>query len=389
MTNTKRPDNSPPIAKRIAHERTLHGESWIDHYHWLRAENWQDCIENPDELASDIKDYLLAENDWFKRCMADTLDLQTELLKEMRGRIIDLDQSLPDISGPWCYVERYEADDEYPRYYRYPKPATNCDEQTIDKRFMQLLIDFNLQASGYEYYDPGDYEHSPEHGFLAWSADTQGSERYQLRVRNLATGADEDEIHDIHSIAWASETVLFYTKIDDDLRPSRVYRHTLGTLASDDVLVYEETDARFYCTVWASASAKYIFINSDMDDQSEVWFIPSEDISAAARVIQGRQQGIEYSVEHQGNRFLIVTNADDAQDFKIVSVPCDSPQRENWVDCLAHRPGVMVLDFFVCKDWLLWLERTEEHSAAKKSMASRRGFEPPSKTAESVMVRWH
>ena len=358
MTKRGAVDTAPPIAKRIPYARSLHGKRWLDNYHWLRAEHWEHCIENPDELPSDIKDYLLAENNWFDQCMADTSDLQAALTNEMRARIIDLDQSLPDVIGPWCYIERYEAGDEHPRYYRYPKPHVTADCLTIEEESMQVLVDFNVQASGHEYYDPGDCEHSPQHGYLAWSEDTKGSERYQLRVRNLTTGSDEDTIKNIYSMAWASESVLFYTRLDDTLRPNRVYRHTVGAPVSEDVLVYEESDIRFHCSVWLSASAEYIFISSDMDDQSEVWFISTKDSSGTARVIQKRQEGIEYSVEHQGSCFFIMTNADDAYDFKIVTAPCASPQRENWNDWLIHRPGVMLLEFFTCKQWTIWLERT-------------------------------
>ena len=107
------------MAKRVAHQLSLHGERWTDNYHWLRADNWLECLDEPDALPDEIKAYLSAENEWFKHCMADTEALQAQLISEMRGRILDVDQSLPDAIGQWCYVERYEQGDEYPRYLRY------------------------------------------------------------------------------------------------------------------------------------------------------------------------------------------------------------------------------------------------------------------------------
>ncbi|MFK8079635.1 MAG: S9 family peptidase [Granulosicoccus sp.] len=340
----------PPKAKRLAHHNTLHGHTWTDHYHWLRADNWQACVDDPATLPDDISSYLKAENAWFDHCLADTQNLQATLVSEMRGRIQDVDQSLPDEQDKWCYLERYEQGDEHPGYFRYPR-GTSPDDTC------QLLIDFNLEAAAHEYFDPGDVEHSPHHTHLAWSADTKGSERYQLRIRNLATGVDEDTIEDVYGMTWGSADYLFYTRVDADYRPSRVYRHRLGTSSKDDVLVYEENDKRFYCSVWTSLSGHYVFISADMNDQSEVWFVNTRDMTAQPSVIEPRADNIEYSVEHQGNRFLILTNADDAMDFKIVSTPCTSPGRNHWVDYVRHRPGIMVLDLYAYKDWVMWMER--------------------------------
>ncbi|MFK7993861.1 MAG: S9 family peptidase [Granulosicoccus sp.] len=341
----------PPIAKREAYLRTLHGETWTDHYHWLRADNWQECVDDPGALPAHISDYLNAENAWFDHCLSDTKHLQAQLVAEMRGRILDVDQSLPDEEGGWCYVERYEQGDEYPRYFRYPRDTSAEDAPA------RLLIDFNLEAEHHEYFDPGDVEYSPSHTHLAWSADTQGSERYQLRIRNMSTGIDEDTIDDVYGVTWGNADYLFYTRVDADYRPSCVYRHRLGTPSDDDVLVFEETDKRFYCSVWTSLSGRYVFIGTDMNDQSEVWYIDTVDIKSPAVVIEPRTDNIEYSVEHQGARFLILTNADGAQDFKIVSTSCESPGRAYWKDWRVHKQGVMVLDLYAYRDWVMWLER--------------------------------
>lgn len=341
----------PPIAKRIAHTQTLHEQSWTDHYHWLRAENWQECVDDPEQLPVDIKEYLRLENRWFEEAMSDTVPLQTQLMAEMRGRIQDVDQSLADKEGGWCYLERYEKGDEYPRYFRYPR------DREPDECTLQLLINFNIEAQDHEYFDCGDVEYSPDHGLLAWSADTNGSERYIVRIRHLDTGVDKDTLEDVYSVTWAGSEYLFYTKVDEDYRPSCVYRHRVGSASSEDVLVYEEMDTRFSCSVWTSLSGEYVFIGSDMNDQSEVWFIPTRDVTAKPVVVEPRADAIEYEVEHQGDRFLIHTNADGAQDFKIMSAPCDTPARSHWVDWLAHRTGVMVLDVYAYKGWTMWLER--------------------------------
>jgi len=138
---------------------------------------------------------------------------------------------------------------------------------------------------------------------------------------------------------------------------SQVYRHELGSNPADDMLVYEETDKRFVCSVWISLSAEYVFISSDTSDQSEVWFIPTSDIQARPTVVEPRTSELEYSVEHQGDRFLILTNADGASDFKIVETPCVTPGRGHWRDWLAHQSGRMILDLYAYRDWVMWMER--------------------------------
>ncbi len=341
----------PPIAKRVPFERELHDSSWTDHYHWLRASNWRECIDEPSLLPEDISQYLHAENDWFEHCMADTKALQKELLEQMRSRIQDVEQSLPDAIDQWCYLDRYQEGAEHPQYVRYAKHLVPSDTE------MQVLIDFNKEALAHAYFDPGDAEYSPTHTHLVWSMDNSGAERYSAYVRNLATGLDEDIIEDVDDITWGSSEYLFYTKLDEDHRSSRIYRHRLGTSAQDDVLIFHEADNRFSCSVWVSLSAKYVFISVDTDDQSECWYIPCDELTAAPRCIEPRASDLEYSVEHVGDVFYLLTNADGAENFKLMSVSCQSPERANWQDWLVPPEGVMVLDVYAYQDWLMWLER--------------------------------
>jgi len=356
---------NPPIAKRLPVTQSVHGHTLVDEYDWLRAENWQECVDEPALLPDDIKSYLKAENDWFDQAMLNTKELQTTLLAEMKGRIEADDTSLPDHDGPWSYIERFQGDDEHSTYWRYPRVSdkegpvvsSGDDEFSRHEQSASLLIDFNKESEGHAYFDAGDVDYSPCHRYLAWSADTSGAERYTLKIRNLATGIDEDVIEDIESVTWGDSQFLFYTRLDSDHRPSLLYRHRLGTNAENDVLVYRETDARFYCSVWTSLSGKYVFFSSDMSDQSEVWYIPVDDMTAEPTVIQKRQEGLEYSVEHQGERFLIKTNVDSCADFKLVECPCETPSMEHWQDWLPYQAGRMVLDHYAYKDWVMWLER--------------------------------
>lgn len=343
---------TPPRAKRIRVEHALHGVRWTDEFHWLRADNWQDCVNDPGLLPEDIRQYLDSENAWCEASMQDTVELQATLLAEMRGRILADDESLPDEEGAWAYVERYQGDEEHPSYWRQLRQSAGPGPG-------QLLIDFNVEAQGHDYFAPGEVEYSPDHAWLAWSVDTVGAERHTLRIRNLQSGQDEDVVNDIESVCWGDARHLFYTRVDDDLRSNRVFRHLLGSDPSTDVLVYEEQDPRFACSVWTSLSGDYVFLSSDTDDQSEVWYISSKDITASPVLIEGRSESLEYSVEHQAERFLILTNADGASDYKIMQAPCESPSRQHWRDWLPARDGRMVLDVYAYHDWVMWIERED------------------------------
>jgi len=161
----------PPVAKRLPVYRHVHGLPLTDDYSWLKADNWSDCVDDPSLLPPDIKSYLDAENEWCASAMADTQSLQRQLLDEMKGRIQADDVSLPDEEGTWSYVERYQGDDEHSSYWRYARGAV------FSESIAEKLIDFNIEAEGHDYFDPGDVEYSPTHTHLAWSAGRSPTEQ--------------------------------------------------------------------------------------------------------------------------------------------------------------------------------------------------------------------
>ncbi|MGB7334715.1 MAG: S9 family peptidase [Salaquimonas sp.] len=337
-----------PVAKIETVTNSVHGKTLTDNYNWLRAENWQEALREPEKLPDPIKEYLNQENAYFEKAMADTQLLQEKLIAEMRGRIKEDDQSLPVKDGPYAYRWKYVEGAEHPIQVRAPR----------DGGSEEVLLDVNKEAEGKDYFELGTASVSPDHKILAWSKDTSGSEFYQLTFR--VAGSDEDTgsvIADVGSVAWANETTLFYTRVDENHRPSKVYRHTLKTDPKEDVLVYEEKDHRFFCGVGRSRSGDYVFISAGMNDQDEMRFIPTADPNAEPTLVTPRTEGLEYSVEHQGGRFVILTNANGAEDFKIVEAPISNPGIENWIDVVAHRAGRMVISIDAYKDWLIWMER--------------------------------
>ncbi len=337
-----------PVTNKKQHETNFHGVSLKDDYFWLRAENWQEAMREPDKLPEDIKSYLNAENDYYETAMADTKGLQETLIAEMRGRIKEDDNSVPVKDGPFAYSWKYIEGGEHPIRIRTPR----------DGGEEQVLLDVNKEAEGKEYFEIGFVDEDPSHSILAWSRDTSGAEYYSLTFRDLDTGIDRDvEIKDVGSATWANETTLFYSRVDENHRPSKIYRHTLGSSPDEDVLVYEEQDPRFYCGVGKTRSDAYVILSAGMNDQDELRIIPTDNIEADPVIIQERQDELEYSLEHQGNRFLIHTNAGGAVDFKVVETPVDKPAMENWKDFIPSKEGRMIISCSAYKDWVIWMER--------------------------------
>ncbi len=356
MSHFKAPDNpQPPQAEKHPYRQQHHGFVTTDNYHWLRADNWQEAMREPDKLPAAIKNYLQAENDYFKACMKETETLQKQLIAEMRARIKEDDTSVPEKHGNYAYQTRYTEGTEYPVYIRTDRDG--ADEE--------ILLDINKEAQHEDYFDLGSVTVSPQHGKLAWSADTNGAEYFTLKIRDINTGEDLPYvINDVDSVAWINESSLLYTKVDKHHRANKVYRHQLASDGEDE-LILEEKDSRFDMAVSRLLSGDYIAIQIRMNDQNETWVLPTQQPDAKPQLIQARQEGLEYDIEQQGEQFIILTNADDAEDFKIVTTPVATPQKANWKDIVPHQQGRMIIDLEVYQDWLIWMERENALPAIK------------------------
>ncbi len=330
-----------------------HGVTLVDDYAWLRADNWQEVIRDPAVLPADIRTHLEAENAWCEAAMADTADLQAALVKEMRGRIKEDDSSVPAPHGPYAYASRYLQGAQYPRFVRTLR----------DGGPEEILLDADALGSGAAYFHLGTVSHSPDHRLLAWSLDDKGSEFHTVRLKDLDSGADlEDRVPDTAGgVAWAADgRSFFYAWLNDNHRTEKILRHVIGTPAGDDVVVYQESDPGFFTGVGKTQSGRFIVIDAHDHETSEVRVIPAGDPAAEPRLIAAREPEVEYSIEDDGNgRFYILTNADGAEDFKIVSAPVDAPGRENWVDVVAHEPGRLILSMTVYRGRMVRLERQD------------------------------
>lgn len=346
------PAVTPPATEKRPVSDTRHGITRIDEYGWLRADNWQEVFKDPSLLDPAIRTHLEAENAYQSALMADTTDLRTGLFGEMKGRIKEDDSSVPMKDGPFAYGSSYKKGGEQPRFFRTPR---NGGQETI-------ILDGDHEAEGKAYFRLGDVEHSSDHRRLLWTYDDKGSEFYAIRVRDLDAGADLDELvtDTGGSGVWdAAADGYFYARLDANHRPSKIFFHRIGTECSSDQLIYEETDPGFFMSVGGSRNDEWIFIAINDHETSEYHLIPAADPLAAPRIVAPRETGLQYDIEDGGDTFFILTNADGAKDFKIMTAPASAPERANWKDLVSHEPGRLILSILSFKDYLVRLERKD------------------------------
>ena len=357
---------APSVPLRPPLVREAHGERWEDEHAWLRAADWQGVVRDPATLPDGIRHWLAAENAHAEALFEPLATLRAALVEELRGRIEPREESLPDDLGPWRYLDRCLDGDEHGVCLRAPRPGARGgiddagrDGRTSARGEERVILDLEAESEGSDGFSVGAVEPSPDHRHLAWTVDEDGAELYRLLIRDLDTLEDIEEIDEVGDVAWATGKVLFYTRLDEALRPSRVYRHVLGTDPEEDVLIHEERDERFECWVGTSRSREYVFIGAEMSDTSEVRVVPARTPFAEPVLLEPRTAGLEYSVEHQRERFVILSNADGAIDFALFEAPCDAASRANWRVIVPHVPGRTILDVHASGEWLTWIEREE------------------------------
>ncbi len=332
----------PPIAKKTDKILEIHGDQRSDSYFWMNER------ENPE-----VKEYLEAENAYCDFIMKDTEKFQEELFEEMKARYKKDDQSLPYFFNQYWYIVRYEEGKEYPIFTRKFQSLDNEEE---------ILIDANILAEGEKFFEIGSITVSPNNEIASYSDDKIGRRIYTIHFKNLKTGEIyADEISNCTGKAvWANDNQhIYYIRKDDSLRAFQVYLHKLGTSEEQDQLVFHEKDDGFDVNVFKTKSLKYIFIASSSSTSDEHHFIPAEDVDAEWKVIQPRTEDLEYSVEHYKDEFYIITNADDATNFKLVKTKVKNCGLENWEDVIPHRKEILLEGFEIFENYLVLEERKE------------------------------
>ncbi|MEU4622363.1 S9 family peptidase [Actinoplanes sp. NPDC023801] len=317
----------PPIARQAPTERTFHGDTVVDEFAWLMAK------DDPATLA-----HLESENTWTEQATAHLANLRETVFQEIKGRTQETDLSVPSRKGGFWYYTRTEEGKQYGIHCRVPvRPGETSPPMESEKPGEQILLDGNELAAGKEFFALGTFDVSPDGNWLAFSTDFDGDERFTLRVKNLVTGEVlADEVTDVfYGSAWSADgSTLFYITVDEAWRPNRVWRHTVGT--TENTLIFEEPDERFWVGVDLTRSEKFIVIDTQSKVTSEVRVLPSDDPTAEPTLITERVQGVEYSIEHHGHRFLILHNR-GAEDFALAWTSVDNPGE--WVEMIPHQPG--------------------------------------------------
>jgi len=349
VTQAKTP-SKPPIAPRRPHNFTRHGITVSDDYAWLKDAKWQEVLRDPKVLDPDIRKHLDDENVYTESLLGHTGALQKTLVREMRGRIKEDDSSVPSPDGPYAYFRRFREGGQHELFGRMPRDGGEGD----------IVLDGDALAKDHKYFKFGGSRHSHDHKLQAWSADTKGSEYFSIRVRDWASGKDFDDLVEETDggVVWAADCKsFFYVRLDDNHRPMQVWRHRLGTRQADDTLVFEEQDAGWFTHLQESTSGRFCVISGGDHETSEQRLIDLANPDAPPRLVAAREEGVQYSLTDRGDELFILTNADDAIDFKIVTAPLHSPERKNWRDLIPYRPGIYIIDLDLYAGHMVRLER--------------------------------
>ena len=352
MTQLKRAEkpSAAPVAPRRPHSFTTHGITVTDDYAWLKDPKWQEVLRDPAILDADIRRYLEQENDYAESLLGHTGRLQKQLVAEMRGRIREDDSSVPSPDGPYAYFRKFREGGQHEMFGRMPRDGGETE----------IVLDGDALAKDQKYFKFGGSRHSPDHKLQAWSADTKGSEYFSIRVRDWATGKDLDDIVEETdgTAVWSKDGgSFFYVKLDDNHRPMQVWRHRLGTTQADDSLVYEEQDSGWFTHLHESSSGRFCVIAGGDHETSEQRLIGLANPGAPPVLIAAREEGVQYSANDRGDQLYILTNADGAIDFKVVTAPLAAPDRAHWRDLIPYREGIYVLDVELYAGHMVRLER--------------------------------
>jgi len=338
--NEKKKQPQPPVAEKIKKELTIHGDTRIDNYFWIRER------ENPKVI-----DYLNAENAYTDSMMAHTKDFQKNLFDEIVGRIKKDDSTVPYKRNGYFYYTRYEEGGEYPIYCR-KKENMDTDEE--------IMLNINEMAKDYSFYQVRSLRVSEDNKILAYGVDTVSRRKYTIYFKDLTTGEllpDKIAVT-TGSSTWANDnkTIYYSTKDPETLRSDKIYRHTLGTEQTDDKLVFEEKDETFGAFVYKTKSKKYLMMGSYSTLSTEYQFASADEINPEFKIIQPREKDLEYDVSHFEDKFYIRTNL-NAKNFRLMETSVKNTGKDNWKEIIPNRDDVLLEGVDIFKNYLVLSER--------------------------------
>ncbi|MEZ5551718.1 MAG: S9 family peptidase [Pseudomonadales bacterium] len=336
----------PPIAHRQEYTRTVHGVILSDPYHWLRDPAY------PEVTDPRVIEYLEAENAYFRHAMAPRQALVEQLFEEIKARQPEEDESVPFRDGMFWYRWRFEKEAQYRQWLRAPVHAP--DDWTI-------ILDEPALAAAHDYFVLGGLSVSPSGRYLAWSADTNGSERFTLRIIDLESGDPVDSMIELTLGApvWAADDEhLFYLKVNDAWRPYQVRRHRLGTAAATDAIVYEEQDESFFVGIDETQSRAFIIISTGDHTTSELRLLPAARPLSEPELMSARHTGHEYHVDHREGLFYILSN-DTHRNFRLATAPDTNPHPAHWQTLIPGSDTHYLTDLLCFRNYFFLSERVD------------------------------
>ena len=341
---------SIPKINKILNTVKIHNEELIDNYSWIKQKDWKDVILNPSKLNAQVKKYLDEENLFKENQLKDINDVEKKLFEELKSKIKNEDNSVPKKDGNYFYGYKYTKNSEYPIYYR--KNITNNSEE--------IILDCEKKSKTHTYFNVASISHSHDHKHVAYNIDTNGSEYFSIFIEDIQKKEllSPEIKNTTGNIVWSLDNkYIFYVRLDQNHRPTKVFQHKIGSNSEKDLLIYEEKDPSFFCSINLSKTKNYLFIRTADHETSEYLFINLKLNETKPILFRKRIKKIEYDLEHHEKFFLISTNVDNAKNFKIMISHEESYQK--WEEFIPYNKVNLILDFTLLKDWLVRLERTE------------------------------
>lgn len=343
-TSSRLPPAPPPSCPRHPRRSVVHGDERVDDYAWLRDPSY------PEVTDPEILNYLKAENAYLEQALEPVQALRARLEAELRRRVQPNDDSVPARKQAFWYQTRYLADEEHPRIWRW-----GVSEAEAEAR---CLLDLNQLAEGSDYFDLGDFSTSPDQSRFAYSLDLDGSERHEVRFREVSGEELPDRIPGTQGeIVWSSDgQYVFYARLDEQQRPSQIYRHRLGTASDADVLVYEEADPGFWLSVDQTSDERFVVISSSDKQTSEVRLLDAAQPLSEPRLILPRRNGHEYDVDHRQGELFIRTN-NTHRNFRLMRAGLSDTSEAAWTPWVEASDACYIEGFALFQGHLVALER--------------------------------
>jgi oligopeptidase B len=342
-----------PVPEKVAQE--LSGNR-IDNYYWMKLSDEQKNAEAKDEQAQKVINYLNAENDYLKTKLKHTEALQKKVYDEIVGRIKQTDESVPYKDNGYWYYTRFEQGQEYPIYCR-KKGSLDAAEE--------VLLNVNSMAKGHDYYSITGLSVSEDNNLLAYAEDSVSRRRYTIYVKDLRNGklVEEPVPNTEGQVTWANDNkTYFYTKKDSaTLRSRWIIKHKVGSSFKSDPIVSEENDETFYTGIYKTKSKKFLVIWAGSTLTNHYQILDANTPDGQFKEFSPRERGLEYSIDHYGDKFYVVTNL-DAQNFRLMETADTKTSKPNWKEKIAHRKDTLLQGIEIFKGYLVLSERAQANT---------------------------